>query len=204
MLGIKFSLINIIGLTIGISASLVIFLIVNYDFSFDKFEKDGNRIYRLVSDYDFSGQSYHSSGVPHAMPLAVANEVTGLDAVAPFRTWNYGVKVSIPTEKKDNLTVYKKEKDIAFVDDNYFKLLQYTWVTGSPKTSLLQPYQIVLTEENARRYFPNLTDEQVVGKEVVFNDTIRTIVTGIVKDLKENTDFTFKTFISRATIETPG
>ncbi len=197
------SLINMAGLAIGMSAALVIFLLVQYDFSFDKFEKDNSRIYRVVSDYDISGQSYHSSGVPDAMPLAVKNEVTGLDAAGPFRTWNDGVKVSISSEKNNTVTIYKKEKNIAFADENYFKLLQYTWVTGSSKTSLSQPYQIVLTETNARRYFPGLTDDRIVGKEVVFDDTIRTIVTGIVKDLKENTDFNFKIFISAATIETP-
>jgi hypothetical protein len=53
-----FSLINVTGLSIGISASLVIFLIVHYDFSFDKFEKDGGRIYRVVSDYTFSGHLF--------------------------------------------------------------------------------------------------------------------------------------------------
>ena len=92
-----FSLINIIGLAIGLSAALIIYLIVAYDFHFDKFEKDGTRIYRVVSDYTFSGQSSHSAGVPHALPAAVRKEVAGLDVVAPFRTWNNGdVKVSIP------------------------------------------------------------------------------------------------------------
>jgi putative ABC transport system permease protein len=198
-----FSAINILGLTIGISASLVIYLIVNHDFSFDKFEQNGDRIYRVVSDVNFSGQSYNSSGVPQAMPLAVKNETTGLDVVAPFRTWNNGVKVNIPSGKNVSGKMFKKEKNIVFVDENYFKLLQYTWVTGSPKTSFLQPYQTVLTEKNAERYFPGLANDQIVGKEIVFNDTIRTIVTGLVKDLNSNTDFTFKTFISRATIETP-
>src|ERR1700761_5529450 len=81
-----FSLINIIGLAIGISASLVIYLLVQYDFTFDKFEKDGDRIYRVVSDFTFSGESFNNSGVPSPMPAAVKNEVTGVDIVAPFRT----------------------------------------------------------------------------------------------------------------------
>jgi putative ABC transport system permease protein len=198
-----FSFINIVGLAIGISASLVIFLIVQYDFNFDKFENAGNRIYRVVSDYAFSGKAFHSSGVPHGMPLAVKNEVTGLEAVAPFRTWNEGAKVSVPAEKENDIVIYKKQKDIAFVDENYFKLIPYNWIAGSPKTSLQQPYQIVLTETNAKLYFPKLDAEQIVGKEIVFNDTVRTTVTGIVKNIKQNTDFSFKTFISRATIELP-
>lgn len=198
-----YSALNILGLATGISASLVIYLIVHYDFSFDKAEKDGNRIYRVVSDYNFSGQEYHSSGVPYAMPLAVKNEVTGLDVVAPFRVWNDGVKVGIPSGKGNNLTEYKKQKNIVFADENYFSLLHYEWVAGSPKTSLLQPYQVVLTETNARQYFPRLSYDNIVGKEIVFNDSIHTMVTGIVKDQPYNTDFSFKSFVSRATIETP-
>ncbi|MFT3705379.1 MAG: ABC transporter permease [Agriterribacter sp.] len=199
----SFSFINIIGLTIGISAALVIFLIVQYDLSFDTFEKDGDRIYRVVSDYDFSGKISHSPGVPHAMPVAVQNEVTGLDVVAPFRTWNNGVKVSIPSGRKDDVTVYKKETAIAFVDENYFRLINYQWIEGASATALQQPYQVVLTEANAALYFPELTNTQIIGKEIIFNDSIRTVITGVVKDIASNTDFNFKTFISRSTIELP-
>ncbi|HEX5152715.1 MAG TPA: ABC transporter permease [Parafilimonas sp.] len=198
-----YTLLNVLGLATGISAALIIYLIINYDFSFDKFEKDGDRIYRIVSDYSFSGQSYHSPGVPHAMPDAVRHSVTGLDLVAPFRVWNDGVKVSIPQEKNNELIIFKKQMNIAFVDENYFKLLPYQWMQGSAKTSLQQPYEVVLTEADARLYFPKLSSEQVTGKEVIFNDTIRTIVTGVVKNLGHNTDFSFQSFISRATIETP-
>jgi putative ABC transport system permease protein len=66
-----FTAINIFGLAIGISASLVIFLLVNYHFSFDKFEKDNDRIYRVVSNFSFSGEIYHNSGVTDPMADAV-------------------------------------------------------------------------------------------------------------------------------------
>jgi len=195
-----FSLINIIGLAIGISASLVIYLLVHYDFAFDKFEKDGDRIYRVVSDFTFSGESFKNSGVPSPMPAAIKNEVTGLDIVAPFRTWNDNVKVTVRSENGKPV-VFKKQNSIAFADENYFKLLRYTWLAGSPKTALQQPYQIVLTESNAKLFFPKINPAQIVGKEIIFNDTVLTTVTGVVKDIRENTDFTFKTFISRATLE---
>jgi predicted permease len=196
-----FSSINIIGLAIGISASLVIYLLVHYDFTFDKFETGGDRIYRVVSDFTFSGESFNNSGVPSPMPAAIKNEVTGVDIVAPFRTWNDNVKITVQGEN-DKPVIFKKQNSIVYADENYFKLLQYTWIAGSSKTSLQQPYQIVLTESNAKLYFPRLNTTDVVGKEIIFNDTVRTTVTGVVKDLRENTDFTFKTFISRATLET--
>src|ERR1700710_1047367 len=79
-----FTLINIIGLSIGISAALVIYLIVHYDFTFDKFHKDGDRIYRVVTNFTFQGQLVHNSGVSGPMPGAVKNQMTGLEVVAPI------------------------------------------------------------------------------------------------------------------------
>lgn len=195
-----FSVINVLGLAIGISASLVIFLLVNYHFNFDKFEKDNNRIYRVVSNFSFSGEEYHNSGVTDPMAAAILKEVTGLDAVVPFRTWNGDAKISVPIDKKEP-KVFKHQQNIIFADSNYFNLISYIWIAGSPKTSLRNPYQTVLTESNAKLYFPNLSPTQVVGKEIFFNDSIRATITGVVKDIKENTDFTFKTFMAYATME---
>ncbi len=72
-----FSVINILGLAIGISASLVIYLLVNYHFTFDKFEKDNGRIYRVVSNFTFSGEAYYNSGVSDPLAAAVRKEITG-------------------------------------------------------------------------------------------------------------------------------
>src|SRR5258705_12169958 len=90
-----FSLINVAGLSIGISSALVIYLIVSYDFSFDKFEKDRDRIYRVVSDFTFSGEAYHNSGVTYPMGYAVKKELTGIENVNPFYTWSDDTRVSV-------------------------------------------------------------------------------------------------------------
>ena len=84
---------------------------------------------------------------------------------------------------------------------NYFDLVSYNWLAGSPKAALQQAYQTVLTESNAKIYYPKLKPAEIIGKEIIFDDSIRTTVAGIVKDLKEKTDFKFKTFVSRATLE---
>ncbi|HLL42953.1 MAG TPA: ABC transporter permease, partial [Segetibacter sp.] len=195
-----FTAINIFGLAIGISASLVIFLLVNYHFSFDKFQKDNDRIYRVVSNFSFSGEIYHNSGVTDPMASAVKSELTGLDAVIPFRTWNGDAKVSIPGATKEPM-VLKHEKNIVFADSNYFNLLNYNWLAGSSKVSLNSPYSVVLTAANAKRFFPRLTPSQAIGEQVYIDDSVGLIVTGIVQDIVANTDFTFKTFVSYATLE---
>ena len=195
-----FSVINILGLAIGISASLVIYLLVNYHFTFDKFEKDNDRIYRVVSNFSFSGEIYHNSGVTTPLIAATRKEVTGLSAVVPLRTWNSDAKISVPVSAKDP-KIFKHQGNIVFADSNYFNLVSYTWIAGSPKTSLNNPYQTVLTESNAKIYFPNLSPSQVVGKEMYFDDTVRSTITGVVKDLQENTDFSFKIFFAYSTLE---
>jgi len=195
-----FSLINVAGLSIGISSALVIYLIVSYDFNFDKFENDRDRIYRVVSDFTFSGEAYHNSGVTYPMGKAIQKDLTGIENVVHF--YNYDeAKINIPEVGKKDPAVFKKQKNIVFVDDNYFKLVSYNWLAGSSKTAMDDVYQVVLSESNSKIYFPKLKPAEMIGKEVILNDSITTRVTGIVKDLNERTDFKFKIFISRATLE---
>ncbi|HTB25264.1 MAG TPA: ABC transporter permease, partial [Puia sp.] len=79
-----FSLINVLGLSIGISSALVIFLIVHYDLTFDKFEKDSNRLYRVVTIMTFSGTPMYFSGVASPMAETVKKEVPGVEETVGF------------------------------------------------------------------------------------------------------------------------
>ena len=196
-----FAVINILGLAIGISASLVIYLLANYHLTFDKFEKDNDRIYRIVSNFSFSGEIYHNSGVTVPMGAAVKKELTGLDAVVPFRTWDSDAKITVPVSSNKQPVIFKHQNNIVFADKNYFNLIGYKWLAGSAQTSLQQPYQTVLTAARAQLYFPKLNVAQIIGRKIYFNDTIGTTVSGIVKDIGFNTDFTFKIFVSKITAE---
>ncbi|HYJ64915.1 MAG TPA: ABC transporter permease, partial [Parafilimonas sp.] len=199
-----FSFINIIGLAIGISASLVIYLIVSYDLSFDKFEKDRSNIYRLVSDMKFPNNDFKNAGVPMPLTQAAEKELTGVEMFVPVSTPNGDINVSITPAAGTTPDKYKKQKGIVYADNNYFKLLSYKWVAGSSQNSLHDPFTTVLTESRARTYFPGDDVSKAIGKIITYNDSIKATVTGIVKDLDENSDFTFKEFISYSTIESSG
>ncbi|MDP9076703.1 MAG: ABC transporter permease [Bacteroidota bacterium] len=196
-----FSAINVLGLAIGISASLVIYLIVSYDLSFDKFERDNNRIYRVVSAYDFSGNKVYNTGVAAPTAPAIKTELTGLAAVVPFFTFNYNPKVSIATANPAQPVVFKNQVGFIYADKNYFDLIGYNWLAGSAKTALQQPYQTVLTQSAAALYFPNQQPREVVGKRFYMNDSIAVTVTGVVENIKVNTDLTFNVFVSKSTFE---
>ena len=195
-----FSLINISGLAIGISASLVIYLIVSYDFGFDKFQPDSDRIYRVVSNMHFPDQDFKNSGVPMPMIETAQKEVTGVEVFAPFHLQNGDMNVSIPITGTNTPSKFRKQTNIIFADNNYFKITPYQWLAGSPQNSLEQPYNVVLTQSRAKTYFPYNDVSKVVGQTIIYNDSIKMTVTGVVKDIETVTDFTFKEFISYTTI----
>jgi hypothetical protein len=103
-----FSLINVSGLAIGISAALVIYLLVQFEFSFEKFRKDNDRIYRVITDITFPGESlFRNSGVPMPMPKAVRADLTGIETATHFVTaWE--TKVSVPVAGSQSPVEFKK------------------------------------------------------------------------------------------------
>jgi len=195
-----FTLINVIGLSIGISASLVIFLVVHYDLSFDRFEKDGDRIYRVVSNYSNEGNPGKTRGVQGPVAAAVKKELSGIEEMVSFRYYNAeAVAVAGPDPLKPQ--VFKKQSGIIFADDQYFKLLPYKWLAGSPRSALEKQSSVVLNETRAKLYFPRLSYPDIIGRKMLY-DSIPATVTGIVQDLERqgHTDFNFKEFISLATV----
>ena len=189
-----FTLINVIGLSIGISAALVIYLLVHYDLTFDNFHKDGDRIYRVVTNFSFSGSPGNNPGICGPLPWAVKTEATGLQEAAPIFRLSQP-NVTVPNGSKTS-SHFKIQDNVIVADSDYFKLFEYKWLAGSAKVALNAPYQVVLTSEQAEKYFPGISYEQMLGRAVVYDDTLKTTVSGIVQTLQHNTDFTFHDFIS--------
>ncbi|HMG68317.1 MAG TPA: ABC transporter permease [Chitinophagaceae bacterium] len=192
-----FSFINVVGLAIGISSALVIYLIVHYEFSYEKFEKDHDRIYRVVTNMHFPGQDFKNSGVPGPLPAAVRSEISAVEKSTAFWVAD-AMKVSVLAKneaKKD----FRKQDNIIYADEEYFRFFNYQWVAGSPDHSLTDPNKVVLTESRARAYFPYSDISNAIGQPVIYDDSVKATVSGIVKDLDQVSDLSFKEFISLPT-----
>jgi putative ABC transport system permease protein len=194
-----FSLITVFGLSIGISSALVIFLIVHYEFSFDTFEKDNARIYRVVTDSKFGGNIYHFSGVPVNLSQKIKNELTGIEETIGFIRIYSDIKVSVPKKQGQPSISFRHQPYIIFADQNYFRFINYQWLAGSPKSSLNEPFKVVLSEERAKLYFPGIDNAEIIGKQIIYNDSTFVTISGVVKELSNNTDFIFEEFISTTT-----
>lgn len=190
-------MINILGLAIGISASLVICLIVRYEFSYEAFHQDRERIYRVVTNMHFPDQDFKNSGVPGPLPAAMRSEVTGIESSTLFVLANE-TKVKVPA-KHENNGLFRKQKLIAFADDQYFNFIKYQWIAGVAATALNEPNKVVLTESRAKEYFGFNDLSQAIGQNIIYDDTITVAVSGIVKDLDQVTDLVSKEFVSLPT-----
>jgi putative ABC transport system permease protein len=201
-----FSFINVIGLSLGICSCLVIYLVSSFEHSFDTFHPDIERIYRVTCQFD----SHHneSAEIPAPMPSALRQEISGLEAVSC--SYVYFPKITIQDKNKkprsfdSNVEGTDGGTNTIFTDKNYFSIFKYDWLVGDPTTSLINPFKVVLSESRACKYFGAISVAEMIGREVVYDDSIRVSVSGIVKDWNNNTDFPFTDFISFSTINNSG
>ncbi|MBZ4191477.1 ABC transporter permease [Niabella beijingensis] len=197
-----FSGINVLGLAVGISAALVIFMIVAYEFSFDRFQKDRDRIYRVVLSAEFGGGTQgFSAGIPAPLGGAVASDIAAVTQTVPVFQFqgDATADVGVDNDNTGKPEIFKKQKNIIFTNAEYTELLGYQWIAGNAALALKEPFSVVLTESRAQLYFPGLPVHSVVGKQLRYNDVTAT-VSGIVKDLDQPTDFKAREFISLPTI----
>jgi putative ABC transport system permease protein len=199
------ALINLFGLSLGVTACLVIYLITNFELSYDTFHQDRDRIYRLIGTEKFgpNAEARPAGFVPNALPFAIRDEVAGLGTVAAFHNINSEVLIPNGQEKPKKFESTRHgvdNEEIVVVEPQYFDIFNYQWLAGDPKTALNEPFQLVLSEQKAHKYFGDLPLEQILGKEVIYWDSIRVSVAGIVKEWDKPTDFTFTDFISFATV----
>jgi ABC-type antimicrobial peptide transport system permease subunit len=195
--------INILGLTFGILSCVVIYLYVAFEFSYDKFHPDADRIYRLVSSVRGPGVQDENAMMAPPAGAALRHEASGFSAVTTLFTDD--TRVLIPVAGKPARVIPGVSGDqtyhITFADTDYLKIFHYQWLAGNPATALQKPFSVVLTESEAKRYFQGGAPEDWMGRSVVYEDSLTVSVTGIVKDWDRNTDFGFKDLISYSSLE---
>lgn len=191
------SLLNAIGLTLGITSCLMIFLVIRYELSFDTFHSKASRIYRVTT-------TMHQDGVDNlpcsAYPVgeAIKEEFPEVEKVATVFFENQGII-------KANNQIYR-ESGITYISPSFFDVFDGTWLVGNPAQSLDAPNSAVLTETLARQYFGigHSGDlSAVVGKVIRLNNQLDFTVTGVTKDFPSNTDLPFKIMLSLSTLK-PG
>jgi putative ABC transport system permease protein len=189
-----YSLVNVLGLSLGICSCLAIYLITRYEFSFDTFHPDRDRIF-CVDAVAYGG---HWNCVPGPMPAAMRREMTGFETVAAYQT--YRASVTIPEGPDGKSKTFYDAGSIAIAEPQYFDIFRYQWLSGNAATSLATANTVVLTAEKARQYFGNLEPDRIIGRTIRYRDSLIVTVSGVVADWTGNSDFDFGEWISYETI----
>lgn len=189
------TLLNILGLSVGMAGGLLIFLFVRYHLSTDRHHSKFDRIFRVVTDMhldDGSVEYYPEAPLPMARVLRT--DFSQVDQAA-FLMMNRELTVSF--QKNGKPVRFMEHKGTAFVEPELFDILDYTWLRGNPKTALREPNSIVLTESWARKYFG---DADPMGRTLNLKPLIDVKVTGVLADPPKTTDTDISLFISIATL----
>ncbi|MBW8242485.1 ABC transporter permease [Muricauda oceani] len=186
-----FSFINVIGLSIGLCSALVIGAIVYFDFSFDTFHKDRDRIYRVTTLFESGENEFSNRGVSVPLMKEFKDGISDVEVSAPFMSTFFST-----IENKSQDLVFRNENDAILADGAYFEIFDYKWLAGDKKTALSEPAQVVLTKVKAEKYFPHKNTTEVIGQTLIYNDSISVKVMGIVGDLEQNSDLRFTEFMS--------
>ncbi|MCK8492695.1 permease prefix domain 2-containing transporter [Spirosoma sp. RP8] len=194
-----FTALNVVGLSIGVSACWIIYRIVAFDFSFDTQNPNRDRIVRVVSGYEVDGKEVRNPGSPLPMADAVREQIGGVERAIPVRKqWMESVQIPQAVGKPVR---FKDVEDIVATDTNYFRMVPYQWLSGDLAHALVRPKQVVLTQSRASRYFPGLSPRQLLNRTLVYEDTLQMQIAGIVADLPYASDFRAQEFVSVSTFK---
>lgn len=186
-----FSAINILGMSIGIAACLLILLYVVDELSYDRFHADAQRIYQIGLHARIGDQDVNTANTCPPMADALVKEVPGVEQAT--RVANFW---GAPTIKYDD-KVFTEEK-IFHADSNFFQFFSFSLLEGDPNTALQEPNTLVLTESIALKYFGS---EPALGKLVTLGGTQAYKVTGVAPDAPKNSHFIFNVLLSAASAE---
>jgi len=175
-----FSIINIVGLSIGMAATLIILLYVLNELSYDRYHEKANRIYR-ISMQPGSDPSKQVCFTPPPLAPALVSSFPEIQSISRLVLWKRNVLMA----SGDKIFI---EKNIAMADSSLFDVFTIPFLQGDPADALRRPNTIILTEKMAGKYFGH---EDPVGKILTMNNDQQYEITGVIRSIPQNSHFTF-------------
>ena len=183
-----FTLLNMTGLAIGMSAFFLIEQYVRFEHSYDDFVTKKDRIYRLVTDIKSSSATLHWSSTSMPMALNMKAEYPEVENIVRLHRQNTLLK------KGD---IKFEENETVFADSSLFAIFNFPLLQGDPATALKEPFSVILSQSTAKKYFG---DANPIGQTMQFTDSgYNAKVTGVMKDLPENSSIKADLFVSMST-----
>ena len=176
----SFTAINIIGLASGLAVCLLIVLYVVDELSYDRYNVNADRIYRLDADLFYNKTGYVAADAPRPLARTLVHDDPQFEQFVRFA---YQGDVTV---KKGNTWI--QDHHSVFADSTFFKVFTIRMLAGDPATALNDPHSLVIDETTAKKYF-NSTD--VVGKTLILDNNSTCKITGVIGDIPQRSHFHF-------------
>ena len=192
-----YSAINVAGLAAGIAACLLIFVVVKFELSYNTYQKNYNRIYRVVTDTkNGDGSMAYNPGVPAPALDALKTDFPQFEKIVAVNAAGGNQVTILGDNPNAAVSTGKKiieDNGIVFTQPAYFDIFDSKWLSGSP-LSLSEPGNVVLSKSIAGKYFGDW--KNATGKFLKLDNTLLLTVSGVVEDAPSNSDFPLKIFIA--------
>ncbi|MBO0934659.1 ABC transporter permease [Fibrella aquatilis] len=191
-----YALINITGLGLGLGCALLIFALVRYHYQTDRHHARADQIYRITTKFKLPDGDFYTPGVPFVFGKTLRTDYPDIAQVVMLDEWEEPM-VAVPGIGGTETKFKEKHAKGAFVEPGFFKLFDYTWLSGGP-AELDQPGTVVLEANLARQYFGT---ENAVGKTLKLLARYPVRVVGVFANYRDNTDFGYTIMPSWASEE---
>ena len=188
------SFLNLAGLTLGITCSLVLFLLVKHLATFDAFHSKRDRIFRVVTEMDANNGRFYTPGVPKPLPDAFRQDFPEAEAVT-FTSYRSGAMIRVP-QPEGPPEKFQEESGVVFAQPGFFRIFDWKILAGDAGTSLDEPREAIISRSLAKKYFGT---EEAIG-QIVQHDTIEYTIQAVMEDPVSNSDFPFTLMLSHITI----
>jgi ABC-type antimicrobial peptide transport system permease subunit len=185
-----YTLINVLGLTLGIACCITIFVLVRFETSFDDFHTKADRIYRVNLNQQTPGGRHLSGYNFYPLGEAIRNEVSGLEAVTSMaysRHFQFTVDENI-----------YEGKHAFFVDTAYFRVFDGEWLLGNPEAAFREPNTVVVTDQFAEQYLGGI--ENALDATFIYDNNLTLQVNGVLKAPPHNTDMPYSLLVSYSSL----
>ena len=189
------NMIRVSSLALGLASGLVIFLVVNYMFSFDRHHPNMGRSFWVVTDIKRE-TTMPTDAAPRPLAEELRRKYPFVESATRLETV-FGRTISVPDGKMGWVKKFNEARNVCFAEPQYFNHFLVGWISGNPKTALSSPNTIVISERYARKYFDGADP---IGRTLRLDNRVDLTVTGVIKNPPANTQMRFDALISYTTI----
>ncbi len=196
----NYTLINLLGMAVSIAASLLLFHLVQYERSFDRAQPNFDRIVRIITAHSSAEGTSYTPGIPIPAMDAIQAGVPQFEQFARLHSfWPQITASAIPGNRTGQKFATDGQREVAaFIEPSFFRIFQWSWLSGDPITALTEPYSAALTQRTAEKCFGNW--QVALGKTVLLDNAIEVVVRGIIANPPDNSDFQFNLLVSYSTL----